>query len=78
MNRLVTCNSSRIFKVRLPNRHIIRKQHDYIGKTTSGDTLSIWLKQSQPPKFSALNQDEKTDVIIVGAGISGLTVFLLF
>ena len=39
---------------------------------------SIWTKDLNKPKFKALNSDIKTDVLIVGGGITGiLTAFML-
>jgi glycine/D-amino acid oxidase-like deaminating enzyme/nitrite reductase/ring-hydroxylating ferredoxin subunit len=45
---------------------------------SSGALDSIWLKTAAVPKRSALSEDAKADVCIVGAGISGLsTAYLL-
>ncbi len=33
---------------------------------------SIWTETTQPPRFDALREDIKTDVLIIGGGLSGL------
>ena len=33
---------------------------------------SIWLKTAQKPHFDALNENKKTDVLIIGGGIAGI------
>ena len=33
---------------------------------------SLWQKTAELPRFGALNQDLKTDVLIIGGGIAGL------
>lgn len=39
---------------------------------------SIWLKNSQKPNFKSLNGDIRTDVLIIGGGITGiLTAYML-
>jgi len=42
-------------------------------KITSGRHISVWLDITKPITFSELNENLKTDVVIVGGGISGLT-----
>jgi glycine/D-amino acid oxidase-like deaminating enzyme/nitrite reductase/ring-hydroxylating ferredoxin subunit len=44
------------------------------GLLTSGTSLSYWLDSVEPLIYSPLNEDVKTDVLIIGAGISGLSV----
>ena len=44
------------------------------GLLTSGATLSYWIDSVEPLVFSPLNENIKTDVLIIGAGISGLSV----
>ncbi len=44
------------------------------GLLTSGTTLSYWLDSIEPLIYSPLDRDIKTDVVIIGAGISGLSV----
>ena len=34
--------------------------------------ISVWSKTAQLPQFAPLNQDKKTDVLIIGGGIAGL------
>jgi glycine/D-amino acid oxidase-like deaminating enzyme/nitrite reductase/ring-hydroxylating ferredoxin subunit len=41
---------------------------------TSGHHVSYWIDSVAPISFSPLNQDRQTDVVVVGAGISGLSV----
>jgi len=33
---------------------------------------SIWIKTAQLPRFEALKQDAKTDVLVIGGGIAGI------
>ncbi|RRA97355.1 FAD-dependent oxidoreductase [Larkinella rosea] len=44
------------------------------GTLTSGYHLSFWIDSVSPISFTPLNTDRQTDVVIVGAGISGLSV----
>src|SRR5262245_40125470 len=37
------------------------------------DTLPYWLDSAPFPTFGSLEQDEQIDVVVVGAGITGLT-----
>src|SRR5215204_3074027 len=39
----------------------------------SGRTRSVWMADTQRPTFSGLNSDESCDVVIVGAGMAGLS-----
>ena len=48
-------------------------QHDKKGVLTSGAQLSFWLDSVEPLKFQQLTSPLKEDVIVVGAGIAGLT-----
>ena len=43
------------------------------GRMTSGNTLSYWIDSVKPIKLKPLAGNLRTDVVIVGAGISGLT-----
>jgi glycine/D-amino acid oxidase-like deaminating enzyme/nitrite reductase/ring-hydroxylating ferredoxin subunit len=45
--------------------------------TGSGKSISVWMRTTEVPQFSKLNDDIRTDVCIVGAGISGLTTAYL-
>jgi glycine/D-amino acid oxidase-like deaminating enzyme/nitrite reductase/ring-hydroxylating ferredoxin subunit len=44
-----------------------------IGKDTSGSNVSIWFEHIHRHEFPVLNKHIKTDVCIIGAGITGLT-----
>lgn len=44
------------------------------GTTTSGANASFWLDSVSPIAFTPLASDLETEVVIVGAGISGLSV----
>ncbi len=41
---------------------------------TSGDHISYWIDSIEPIQYSKLTENISTDVVIVGAGISGLSV----
>ena len=41
--------------------------------STSGYHDSYWTDSTERPSFEALNRDLNTEVVIVGAGIAGLT-----
>jgi glycine/D-amino acid oxidase-like deaminating enzyme/nitrite reductase/ring-hydroxylating ferredoxin subunit len=45
--------------------------------TTSGTTQPVWLGTADVPSFSSLTADTTADVVIVGAGIAGLTTAYL-
>ena len=44
------------------------------GEITSGHSHSYWIDSVEPLKFESLNNNLEADVVIVGAGISGLSV----
>lgn len=44
------------------------------GTLTSGANISYWIDSMEPLKFNTLNNDIETDAVIVGGGISGLTI----
>lgn len=44
------------------------------GTLTSGSRLSYWLDSVEPLAYTPLAADLKTDIVIVGAGIAGLSV----
>jgi len=43
------------------------------GIVTSGNTLSYWIDSVQPLKFQRIGGNQEADVVIVGAGIAGIT-----
>jgi glycine/D-amino acid oxidase-like deaminating enzyme/nitrite reductase/ring-hydroxylating ferredoxin subunit len=43
------------------------------GIVTSGSTLSYWIDSVQPIKFKPIGGNQEADVVIVGAGIAGIT-----
>ncbi len=45
-----------------------------LGLTTSGRNISFWLDSVEPIRFSPLVSDLQTDVVVVGAGLAGLSV----
>ncbi|MCU7494814.1 MAG: FAD-dependent oxidoreductase [Ignavibacteria bacterium] len=47
------------------------------SRKTSGRTLSYWVDSVKPAPFGKLDRNLKVDVVIVGAGISGLTTAYL-
>ena len=46
-------------------------------KTDSGTTVSIWMATAEVPAARPLARDERADVCVIGAGISGLTTAYL-
>ena len=44
------------------------------GIITSGSNLSYWLESVLPIRFSPLGDNLKTEVVVVGGGIAGLSV----
>lgn len=44
------------------------------GVITSGSNLSYWLESVQPIKFLPLRENIRTEVVIIGGGIAGLSV----
>lgn len=44
------------------------------GALTSGENISYWIDSVKPLAYSQLRENRKTDVLIVGGGISGLSV----
>jgi glycine/D-amino acid oxidase-like deaminating enzyme/nitrite reductase/ring-hydroxylating ferredoxin subunit len=43
------------------------------GFVTSGETISYWIDSVKPLEFETLEKNINTDVLIIGAGIAGLT-----
>ena len=46
-------------------------------KTDNGESISIWMATADAPRAGRLDHDLETDVVIVGAGIAGLTTAYL-
>jgi glycine/D-amino acid oxidase-like deaminating enzyme/nitrite reductase/ring-hydroxylating ferredoxin subunit len=46
-------------------------------KTDNGRTTSVWMRTADVPEQTPLTTDAQTDVVIVGAGIAGLTTAYL-
>lgn len=44
------------------------------GIITSGSNLSYWIESVLPVRFSPLGENIKTEVVVIGGGIAGLTV----
>lgn len=47
--------------------------NDQQGAITSGNNFSFWTSSVEPIKFTSLNSDLETDILIIGGGISGMT-----
>jgi glycine/D-amino acid oxidase-like deaminating enzyme/nitrite reductase/ring-hydroxylating ferredoxin subunit len=43
------------------------------GTLTSGEKISFWVDSEKPLEFETINKDITTDILVIGAGISGLT-----
>ncbi len=54
--------------------HTISQKDQHEGVLTSGAHHSYWIDSVEPIKFSPLTQDQKTEIVIVGGGIAGLSV----
>lgn len=50
----------------------IENQND--GKVTAGSNLSYWIDSTEPIKFNPLRENLTSEIVIVGAGITGLSV----
>ncbi len=48
--------------------------HTQKGKKTSGNNISYWVDSVSPISFEPLKENKSTDVVIVGGGISGVTI----
>jgi len=46
---------------------------DQTGLRSSGEQVSYWVDSAEPMRFSKLEQDEETQVLVVGGGIAGIT-----
>lgn len=47
------------------------------GETLTGERPSPWMVDTETPRFGPLQGDERADVVVVGAGIAGLTTAYL-
>ncbi|HUQ67282.1 MAG TPA: FAD-dependent oxidoreductase [Flavitalea sp.] len=43
------------------------------GTITSGEHISFWIQSLSPVAFPELNENRKTDVLIIGGGLAGIT-----
>ena len=50
------------------------KSHDTNPEFTSGSHLSFWIDSVKPIEFEKLKKNLETDVVIIGGGISGISV----
>ena len=46
---------------------------DNRGSVTSGENISFWIDSVKPLEYSQLKEDKKTDVLIIGGGLAGIT-----
>src|SRR5215813_10095787 len=44
-----------------------------VMRPTSGTTTSVWMATASTPDEKPLNKDTSTNVVVIGAGIAGLT-----
>src|ERR1041384_1176086 len=56
---------------------LVADKEEISMEPTSGTTLSVWAATAGTPHESSLNKDTSTNVVIVGAGIAGLTTAYL-
>jgi glycine/D-amino acid oxidase-like deaminating enzyme/nitrite reductase/ring-hydroxylating ferredoxin subunit len=54
--------------------HIFSGTNQQTGVLTSGANISYWIDSTEPISFTPLTQDIVTDVVIIGGGISGLSI----
>lgn len=53
------------------------KRSNNTGVLTSGESISYWLDTVKPLEFETLSGNLETDILIIGAGIAGLTTAYL-
>ena len=46
---------------------------DNKGAVSSGENISYWIDSVRPIAFSTLKEDKKTDILIIGGGLAGLS-----
>lgn len=51
-----------------------KRTHSFQEKFTSGSHIPYWIDSTSPVSYGKLNMDKETEVVIVGGGISGVTV----
>ncbi|MBT1702555.1 FAD-dependent oxidoreductase [Chryseosolibacter indicus] len=56
------------------SQQIISGTNQQSGVLTSGANISYWIDSAEPILFTPLNEDLLTDVVVVGGGISGLSI----
>lgn len=56
----------------MPEKRNLHQNGDFSRKT-SGQNLSYWIDSAPGKSFTTLSQDQSCDVVVVGAGIAGLT-----
>ncbi|MBK7971240.1 MAG: FAD-binding oxidoreductase [Bacteroidetes bacterium] len=50
------------------------KTNKETGQVTAGSNFSYWSETSRQNKYTPLTMDTETDILIVGAGIAGLSI----
>ncbi len=68
-----------------PMRHCLAHWQHYLHQlpqissmqSDSGHTTSVWMANTEVPQFQPLNQDLRTNVCVIGAGIAGMTTAYL-
>src|SRR5258708_1722725 len=60
-------------RLEISNRRIKRRVFMEKMDKTSGQTHSFWLDKEELPRFDALSRNLACDVVIIGAGIAGLS-----
>ena len=53
------------------------KRSNHAGVLTSGESISYWLDSVKPLEFETLTRNMETAILIIGAGIAGLTTAYL-
>jgi len=56
------------------SRHVFSGADQHEGLLTSGSNLSYWIDSMEPLIFTPLKQNITTDTLVIGGGISGLSV----